>query len=728
MQNMLNSLTELEKTIFFVAVLWGISFLIMVFIFSKKFFRFIGKRLPKMPKFGLPSLPFLRKKNAAATPAQEEEKIVVEPVKKGFRLPKFTLPGYFRQATRFFVSWFVLFSFLTGLGVFYMYFMSGRPYVKKTFPDNQAVYSDQRQPLLIQFDRPFRYDVLQVNTVPEEVQGEIKPLPLFHDITDKLNQEFGTNIQIPVYAEAEITPARTLPYEEKVVFYLIGIRDPFDMFGNHEHSYEIQTPKEPQITKISIEDKQQDVLPNKPITLEFDSSVTDAIGFSFESSPEIKAKFVRVAENKVELALEEPLKQGANYSIKLFKQEQVAEVKTGSIIQVSDPEILKELTFKTVTPPGIKSITPTGNGIKVTTPIVIEFVDEMQVDTLEGKLDIQPVIEGERIWSEDKMKLEIKPVSQLQKGTSYTITFKSGIKTVKGGETTEDINHKFETLGAVKVAGFSPWNGSRSVGVNANIRIDFDQAVDRGSAQSKVSISPGISADYRWEGNTLVIDPRGNMNYQTRYSVNVNPGIKSVDGLDSKDTFSYAFTTQSETVTLGVPRYTQGASTFDCNVVAARMALAYRGISVSNETVKSSIGYGTPYNGGSHTGGNPNADWIEYYGVHWDPIASFVRKYRGADVKRGWSLSGIASEIRNGNPVIIWWYNGVSNTNVDMTWYNQYGAKPGMHSVVVYGVKGPENAPTHIMVKDPWFSKETYTASEFNAKWGYFGRTGVVVR
>ncbi len=488
------------------------------------------------------------------------------------------------------------------------------------------------------------------------------------------------------------------------------------------------SPKEPLFLSASLPEVSPEILPDSSIFINFNEVLTDSISFTAQITPETEYKIRKSGDKQIEMSFPQLLKQGTPYKVIVSKKTQIYDYMSSRVISEENSEVLQELVFKTVSPPGIKEIIPSGNKALSSSSIKIAFSESMNRDSVLERLEVLPNIDTETVWDDTSQILEITPKVPLAKGTGYSVQLKRGIKTLKGGITLEDIAHSFETLGYVKVTGINPVNGSKSIALGTNIRIDFDQAVDAADAQSRVKISPAVSVGYSWSGNTLVINPKSSLGYQTKYMITLNQGIKSKEGLDSKDTFVYSFTTHPETTSLNVPRYTQGSGTFDCNIIAARMALAYRGIYVSTSDVKSGIGVGISYNGESQTGGNPNTYWVDSYGTHWDPIARYVRNYRSADVRRNWSVSGIAGEIKNGNPIIVWWYNGVSNTNISLSWYNNYGARPGMHSVTVYGFKGSESNPTHILVKDPWFSNEIYTVSEFNSKWGYFSRTGVVVK
>jgi len=683
-----------------------------IFIVIVRFFFWIISKMIAFVKTKIPISPSKKSKKKTAQSTKEAPQIIT------------TMQKVFSFRRIVFLSLFV--SVATAIYVFSAYFMD-RPYVIKTFPESHGVYADLESPVSVQFDKPIDPSTFEIRGVFDYPLA-IEYVPVLKETEVFLSRIVGRDISIPFYREVKVTPKRSIPYDNTVVFYIVGLQNISRLGGQHEHSYEVVSPATPKFVSGSIGEENAEISQNASILLDFDSAVFDSLGLELKITPEEQYELRKTAPSQFEIVFTNKLKPGTAYKIEVFHKTQVFDYDSNEVIESQDPESIREFQFKTLNPPGIKEITPSGNKVSYQSMIKVTFNEPVDPAGVLEHLKIEPELEFDTKWDESSQILEILPKNGLAKATQYKIVIAKGTKTLKGGESIEDIVHTFDTLGAVKVSGFSPASGSKSVSVTSNMRIEFDQRVDWGNAPTHVSISPAIATKHSWSGSTLTFDPQGNLNYQTKYTVTISPGVQSVDGLDSTETFTYSFTTQPETVTLSVPRYTQGGGTFDCNVVAARMALSYRGISVSNDQVKAGIGYGAPFDGGTQTGGNPNSLWIDHYGTHWDPLANYIRNYRGADVKRNWNIAGIASEIRNGNPVIIWWYNGVSNTNVDMTWYNQYGAKPGMHSVVVYGYKGPEGSPTHLLVKDPWFTTETYTASSFNSKWGYFSRSAVVVK
>jgi len=185
-----------------------------------------------------------------------------------------------------------------------------------------------------------------------------------------------------------------------------------------------------------------------------------------------------------------------------------------------------------------------------------------------------------------------------------------------------------------------------------------------------------------------------------------------------RNDFTSVFTTEEETFVLDVPQYYQTGGSFACNLVATKMALAYKGLSPSVEGMKSSIGVGQ----------DPNNSFVEEYGVHWGPISSYISS-RGLrnSIKSGWNINALVQEVKAGHPVILFWYNGYTTPRETFELEGGYTGYHGMHSEVVVGFVGKVDSPTKIILNDPWRGQRYLSISTFNGLWSYLGNTAIVV-
>lgn len=583
-------------------------------------------------------------------------------------------------------------------------------------------------PLVVEFNRRIDRDLLSHEINP--------PLPgeWVHDSGWTHNKE-----------ALKFVPDQTPELNTRYTISLVGIKN---ILGSNASNYlfSFATAPLPEIKSISINEGDEGVAPNQDIIIETDDFPDQGAQFEFATIPEIELNISK-SGHSYHITAKNGFAKGTAYALKIYRTATIYDYKAKKIIGSGEKTDLKTINFSTVAIPSIKATSPSGSGVLTNTKISVEFRQDMQQVSLDKLFTISPAVTGSLSW-ENSRKLTYTPQTALNKNTTYTVKLTKGAITSSGDTIPEDISFSFTTIGYVIVSKFSPTNGATGIADNAAIAITFNQAVDHASAESKFTITPDLNGSFTWNGNTMTFS-HNNFTASTKYSVVVTAGVKSVDGLDSKDAFSAAFTTKTPATTLNVPSYKQ-AHMYSCMAVAARNALAFKGVNVSEASVLSAIGYdntawsgtwaeggaiwGDPDSGivGNVDGKANNIGWG--YGSHSGPVAKAIRNLgRTADVKSGWDVAGIASEIANGNPVIVWWVNGVWPA------YNVYWKTPSgksirgvnsMHVQVVKGFTGTAGNPLSFTVTDSGYGypSQTFDVGTFKAKWGWFGNTAIVVK
>lgn len=173
-----------------------------------------------------------------------------------------------------------------------------------------------------------------------------------------------------------------------------------------------------------------------------------------------------------------------------------------------------------------------------------------------------------------------------------------------------------------------------------------------------------------------------------------------------------------------------------CEAAALKMALAGKGVRVSERTIMKKIGYDpTPHKNG--VWGNP--DWrfvgnidgrqnTTGYGVHWKPVARAARTWRRSYTFRNGTPEYLAQQIDRGNPVVIW---GTLGRAWRDTWRTRDGhviqAWKGEHARTVIGFYGPVATPTHFVINDPIVGRLVWTRTTLLNNWSRFNNSGVVV-
>ncbi|MEI8337602.1 MAG: C39 family peptidase [bacterium] len=195
---------------------------------------------------------------------------------------------------------------------------------------------------------------------------------------------------------------------------------------------------------------------------------------------------------------------------------------------------------------------------------------------------------------------------------------------------------------------------------------------------------------------------------------------------------------------LPVKEYYQKYS-LSCEIASLKLALDYKGINVSEDTLISNLPFATkePAKIDPLTGqtiwGDPNKGFVGNingkmpttgYGVYEKPILNVALNYRiNSGLLATSSIFYLLQEVKNGNPVVVW---GSVTSGVDISWHDQFGnlikAVGGEHARVVVGFNGPIDAPTAILIIDPVYGKIQMPISDFIRDWALLGNKAVVVR
>jgi uncharacterized protein YvpB len=594
-------------------------------------------------------------------------------------------------------------------------------------PSKESVIVSANQPLVVEFDRP----------VSKSISYEIAPnLPGEWDIENSLLLNRSKLIFTP-----DVTPELDTRYTVS----LKNIRNYFG-FKSKEYLFSFQTPREPEVVETSILDGAINVMPDVEIIIKTDPIIENSANLFFEITPQIEL-IVAQSDNEYRIRAKDRFAKSTTYNLKVYRNLVRFSYKLGIVINETGKSEILSLNFRSVDAPGIKSASPSGSGVLVDSNIIIEFNQPMDRESVQKAFSAKPKIDGKYSWDGD-MKLIFNPDKDLIKNSKYSVGISKKAKATDGSNIEEEIGFEFVTIGYVQVSSFYPSSGAREVSKSTKITVTFNQEVDRGSAESRFSITPTVSGSFSWSGNTLYFSHDQLADYQS-YTVKIDSGVKTIYGLDSKDAFSSSFVTKIPKFELNVSAYRQ-AHMYTCMSSAARSAMAYKGVSLSEDTISSKIGYdSTPWSGTWSEGGavwgdpdvgivgdiNGKADDIGWgYGSHWNPVASAINSFGvGAEVKSGWSVAGIASEIAKGNPVIIWWVNGVWPA-YEVNWKTPGGKSVrgvnSMHVQVVKGFTGTVDNPQSFVVTDSGYGYpgRSYDVGTFKAKWSWFGNTAVVVK
>jgi len=616
------------------------------------------------------------------------------------------------------VAFFLKLFFIGGGSLLAAYWLIPRPNIQSTLPAKNDDYYGTKRKIEIIFDRPVSRSSLEKSISPD-----VPGVWVFE------NAIYTTHF----YRKVTFYPTQSLIPDTTYTVKLSNIKNPLKVSEPYAYSYSFKTQPAPHVTNVTPVSGTSDVAINTPLTVSL-SDPNDAISeFDFQIEPNHPfTSKLDVQKKQYTLTPAMPYKQGTKYTFTVKKTDVIFNLPTNSVIQRGNTAQVYQGTFTTKEAPGITQFAPS-DGALPTDPIVINFSEDMNRKSVEDNFSITPQTVGAITWEDDKT-LTFTPI-RLSNETKYTVKIAKGTKSLGSGFFENDVVKTFTTIGHVKVSQFSPRDGVNAVGIANQVRVAFDQEVDKKSAEAKFAIVPAIAGTFSWDGNTMVFTPSSNFVFSTKYTVTIASGVKTIKGQDSNSSFATSFTTQEGTVKLAVPAYLQQYS-LSCEIAALRMALAFKGVSLSEDTILGQVGIdNTPHVG--NVWGNPNNAFVgnvngrqmaDGYGVYWGPIAKAAKNHRSAQDFQGWDITQLTHEISSGNPVVIWVYAG---GGYPTTWTTPDGqtifAYRDEHAVTAVGYVGPANNPSQMIINDPLHGQVYWERAYFDKKWASFGRAGVVV-
>jgi uncharacterized protein YvpB len=587
--------------------------------------------------------------------------------------------------------------FSVGGGLLAAYWLIPTPSIEQTNPLPQAQNFPTTSKIEIIFDRPVDRSLLQ-KTITPETPGRW----VFEDSI------YTTHL----YRKLVFYPTLSLKTDTQYNILLSQIQNLTPSSKPTSYGFDFKTQKSPKVVSVFPISGQEEVEITSTIQITLDEANSNVSEFEFLFSPQIPFdKSLDQTKKVYTLTSKEGLKQGTKYTLSIKKTDVTLNLQDTMVTERGQMETEYEGTFTTKQAPGVASFEPQSTtNLPLNTTFQIVFSQEMDRQSVQSSFTTDPKLIGAFSWTDDKT-LNFKP-QNLEYEKSYTLKIAKGVKVKDGaGFTTEDIVKQFTTIGSPKIIASSPTNNLTAVNINSPVKITFDQAVDQTTAESKFTITPFIEGSFSWSGNTLIFTPTKPLSHTTNYTVILDPGVRNNLNLTSKSETKISFTTADATTKLAVPAYLQKYS-LSCEIASLRMALAFKGVNLDEDTIHSQVGQDpTPHQG--NIWGNPHG--------------AFVGNINGRF--QGWSISQLTESLLAGNPVVIWVY---SSGGWPTAWKTPDGltinAARDEHAVVAVGFVGSPHNPTQLIINDPLVGQVYWNRALFDKKWNIFNRAGVVVR
>jgi Tol biopolymer transport system component len=186
-------------------------------------------------------------------------------------------------------------------------------------------------------------------------------------------------------------------------------------------------------------------------------------------------------------------------------------------------------------------------------PIVVTFSKPVVMGSAEQRFSVTPggpalssaqvegAIPGQFDWLKPFTTLRFTPSSALEPLRYYSVMLSAGIRCKDGTVFNFGESFVFTTSGEPVVTAWGP--KGEAVGVNAAIRVTFDQPMHRISVQKNLSSQPKITGTYAWVGKSLTFTPDTPLTPGTKYRVVVGRKSRSATGDEMGRSWVWEFTT-----------------------------------------------------------------------------------------------------------------------------------------------------------------------------------------
>lgn len=531
------------------------------------------------------------------------------------------------------------------------------------------------------------------------------------------------------------TPVVTLSPDTAYVITLTGVRNGLLLNGSTDTvQLSFRTEPAPKVMSVVPSDVSPKIAPTSTFTVTLDGPNNGSVVHEFRFSPSLEVDASLAPDRRSYTVVPRAsFQQGATYQLTVLERKAQVDLATGQVVRQGEPTVASVTSWETLPPPGIAEVGPTGDGVDRGSALTVTFSETMDRADVRSNLRVEPAVSG-RWETTDGLTYRLTP-SRLAAGTTYVVTIPAGTKTSRGGFIEADSTFTFTTKGPVRLLTASPSDGSTGVSPSAKLSFTFDQTVDPTSVSNSFILSPEVAGKLDVDGATARFTPDDSFPRDAAFTVTWKLGLTGEEGIPSSADVVVRFTTERSVVRISVPSFRQERN-LSCEAAALRMALAAKGVTLSEREILAKIGV-DPTKHTDDIWGDPHVAFVGNvdgrqpttgYGVYWEPIARVASIYRKGRAFTGGTVQLLTAEIANGNPVIVW---GNATTGRRIDWVTPSGKKivsiNGEHTRTVKGFVGPAGNPTSIIVNDPLYGERIFSRAAFEADWSLLGRSGVVV-
>lgn len=247
-----------------------------------------------------------------------------------------------------------------------------------------------------------------------------------------------------------------------------------------------------------------------------------------------------------------------------------------------------------------------GEEHRVDAPIVLEFDQEMDTDSVEAAWSMEPTVDGIFSWRDERV-LSFTPETELQRNTQYRVTIDTSAASAEGLELKSSITLRFQTVGFIHVTNVFPMPDSIDVDTKTTIRVIFNRPIvpltgvkEQEDLPDPLTFSPSVTGTGKWTNTSIyTFEADTRLAPGTEYTVRVRSGLQDTTGGILQEEYSWSFTTELPQVTsVSPPRNAQYVSRtaaidisfnqpMDKEATQERFSLAQRG----GETVRGTFSW-----------------------------------------------------------------------------------------------------------------------------------------
>lgn len=267
----------------------------------------------------------------------------------------------------------------------------------------------------------------------------------------------------------------------------------------------------------------------------------------------------------------------------------------------------------------------------------------------EWELTFEPAVEYDIEQEGDTLK--IKFLNNLAQSTKYQYQVKRSLlrfdleeqEIIERQDFETIVTGEFTTIKEPLIESFSPQG--EGVFVDSAIKIIFDAEMDEKSVAELFKVDPALEGEITWENPKTMIYKHAGMKKETKYTLSLAPGLKSVNGGVTEKEIAHSFSTIGKLILTGV---TPGNGASEINIGTNITISFNQEPNKSSAQEKFSIAPGVEgsfsWNGNTMVF-NPNAD-LAYGTIYTITLAPGIKSVKGVDSAQAFN-SKFTTKIQN---------------------------------------------------------------------------------